>query len=202
MSFKRFEEYHPHRFMEFDEARIYIEDMLKDPQMTQEAVDYMVHHRQYHFLLKNLISQFYQGGGNRQLFDYIFSKLSECPRRNEDLQLYIQILDAPNNLLRDSFLGYLRSCADKLYPFILDMLKSSEAEKRRIAVCILRYLPKEEVEEVILEHARGEEDTRVIEEVLKYLEIYISEGNVDCLHFLKDKFPEFEERISRIIQNL
>ncbi|SNZ10137.1 hypothetical protein SAMN06265182_1750 [Persephonella hydrogeniphila] len=202
MSFKKFEEQKIHRFKDFDEAKVYIEDMNKDINLTFEAIDYMVSRKEYHFLLKNLVRQFYNSGGSPQLFDYFFSKLSDCPGRKTDIEIYFKILESPNKTLKSSFTGYLKACAEKLYPFIMDMLRSNEAEKRKMAVCILRHLPSEEVKEKIVSMIKTEEDKTVMEEIVKYLEIYAFEENVDCLKFINEKFPEFDKKVQNILRNI
>ncbi|WP_456401110.1 hypothetical protein [Persephonella sp.] len=202
MSFKEFEEFKPVRFREFDEARVYIENMEKNRKLTEEAVDYMVNRGEYYFLLKNLIRQYGEKGGDKQLFDYIFSKMSECPKRKEDLELYLEILDSKNNLLRESFAGYLRSCVDKFLPLLLDMLKSEDPERRKLSVCILKYLPDEKVKGQIILMINSEKDKEVIEEIINYLNIYISKNEINCLKLLREKHPEFEKKIDEIIDNL
>jgi hypothetical protein len=202
MSFKKFEEQKIHRFKDFDEARIYIEDMNKDTNLTLEAIDYMVSRKEYNFLLKNLLNQFYERGGSSQLFDYFFSKLSDCPRRESDIRLYLKILESPNQILKNSFRGYLIACAEKLYPFIIDMLRSGDLERRKLAVCILCYLPSEKVKEEIIKMIGTEKEPAVMEEIIKYLEIYAFEENRDCLHFIKEKFPEFDKKIQNILKNI
>ena len=202
MSFKKFEEHLPHRFREFDEARKYIENMLLDTKLTQEAIDYMISRREYHFILKNLISQFYQEGGSKQLFDYLFSKFTECPKRVSDLEIYIKILDSPNETLKKSFLGYLKSCASQLYPFILKLLKDKNPEKRRIAVCLLKYIPDEEIKKEIIEHLPNEKNKTVLEEILKYFEIYLAKEEIKCLNFIKKQYPDLEQKVNQILQNL
>ncbi|WP_457639476.1 hypothetical protein [Persephonella sp.] len=202
MRFKKFEEHYPHRFKEFDEARVYIENMTLDFQLTLEAVDYMSTHKQYTFLLENLLRQFFHEGGNSQLFDYVFSKLSDCPKRKEDLHLYIQILTSPNPALKKSFIGYLKTCREKLYPFVLDLLKNKDPEHRKLAVCILKYLPDENIKKAVISHLKTESNVEVIEEILLFLRMYASPEEIDCLNFLKEKFPQIEKTIDTIIKEL
>ncbi len=202
MSFKKFEEHKPHRFRDLEEARVYIEDMEKNPELTKEAIDYFILHKEYYFLLKNMVRQFYKGGGNKELFDYVFSRLNDCPKRSYDIELYLKILESPNVSLRESFVGYLKSCAEELYSFIVDLLKSEKSEDRKLAICVLKYLPKEEVKENILSIIKNEREKTVIEEILDYLSIYLSKNEVNCLNIIKDKFPEFDKRIKEIIDSI
>lgn len=202
MSFKEFEEHKHFRFNEFDEARKYIEDMTIDIGKTLEAIDYMVSRKEYYFLLKNLVEQFFESGGNSQLFDYFFSKLSECPKRSIDLELYIKILDSPNEILKKSFVSYLKSCVDKLYPMLLQMLKDTDSSKRELAVCVLKHLPEEFIKYEIIAAAKTEKEAKVIKEIIEYLSIYADKDSEECLKQLRKNFPQFKNKIDQILEEL
>ncbi|WP_457622053.1 hypothetical protein [Persephonella sp.] len=202
MSFKEFKEFKPHRFKDFNDAKKYIENTELDPELTQEAVDYMIAHNEFHYLLSTIVDKFYEKGGSKQFFDYLFSKLSDCPKRKTDFDLYVKILESPNKTLKDTFIAYLKSCADKITPFVMEMLHSKEPEKRKTAVCILRYIPSENTNKVILDLIDTEKDLNVMEEILNYLSLYLLKEEKDHLEKIKNAFPELEDKINRILNNL
>ncbi len=199
MSFKKFKEEKPYRFKEFDEARIYIEDMSIDTNLTREAVDYMITHKEYFFLLKNIINQFYKEGGNRELFDYIFSRLTECPKRSSDIDLYLKIIESPNRNLRETFVEYLKTCADDLFSFVEKLLESRDAYKRKLAICVLKYSQNQEIKSKILDILKNENDKEVVEEILNYLSIYVLKDDVECLKLMERRFPELRDNIREIL---
>ena len=199
MSFKKFKEDKPYRFKEFDEARIYIEDMSIDTNLTREAVDYMITHKEYFFLLKNIINQFYKEGGNRELFDYILSRLTECTKRSSDIDLYLKIIESPNRNLRETFVEYLKTCADDLFSFVEKLLESRDAYKRKLAICVLKYSQNQEIKSKILDILKNENDKEVVEEILNYLSIYVLKDDVECLKLMERKFPELRDNIREIL---
>jgi len=199
MSFKKFKEERPYRFKEFDEVRVYIEDMSIDTNLTKEAVDYMITHKEYFFLLKNIVKQFYKGGGSRELFDYIFSRLTDCPKRSSDINLYLKIIESPNSDLRESFIEYLKTCADDLFSFIEKLLESRDTYKRKLAVCVLKYSQNQEIKSKFLDILKNENDKEVVEEILNYLSIYVLKDDVECLKLMEKKFPELRDNIREIL---
>lgn len=199
MSFKKFKEEKPYRFKEFDEARIYIEDMSIDINLTREAIDYMITHKEYFFLLKNIVNQFYKEGGNRELFDYIFSRLTDCPKRSSDIDLYLKIIESPNRDLREAFIAYLKTCADDLFSFVEKLLESRDAYKRKLAICVLKYSQNQEIKSKILDILKNENDKEVVEEILNYLSIYVLKDDVECLKIIERKFPELRDNIREIL---
>jgi len=173
--------------------------MSIDTNLTKEAVDYMITHKEYFFLLKNIVKQFYKGGGSRELFDYIFSRLTDCPKRSSDINLYLKIIESPNSDLRESFIEYLKTCADDLFSFIEKLLESRDTYKRKLAVCVLKYSQNQEIKSKFLDILKNENDKEVVEEILNYLSIYVLKDDVECLKLMEKKFPELRDNIREIL---
>ncbi len=99
------------RFKEFDEARVYIEDFSDfDKNIVFSAIDYMLIHKEYYFLLKNISLQFSKDGGE-EIIDYLFSRL-DCVKRNEDKELIKNLLYSPNRFLSFKVFVYILDCCD------------------------------------------------------------------------------------------
>jgi len=83
--FKNFEEKRIDRFKEFDEARGYIENFSSNSFL---AIDYMIDHKEYYFLLKNVLKQL----PKEEIVEYIFYNLP-CLKRKEDLEILLELFD-------------------------------------------------------------------------------------------------------------
>jgi len=67
------------RFKEFDEAREDIENFHKN---SYDAIDYMIDHKEFYFLLKNVLKNL----PDENLVEYIFLRLP-CLKRVTDIEI-------------------------------------------------------------------------------------------------------------------
>ena len=108
------------RFKEFDEAREFIIKWpLYERELVFAAIDYMIVHKEYYFLLKNLFSHNLEENNEylEQIIDYLFSRL-ECLKRKEDKQELKKLLLSNNKHLSDITFSYILDCyknKDELY---------------------------------------------------------------------------------------
>ena len=102
--FKQFVEEEISRFREFDEARVYIED-FKDNKDTYEAIDYMISHKEFYFLLKNIKTQ----NPSAKIVEYIFYNLP-CLKRKDDYELINQLKQ--NKKIECIINKYIEICKD------------------------------------------------------------------------------------------
>ncbi len=195
MAFKEFKETFPHRFKSFEEAKEKINENHKQEQL--DAIDYMVNHKEYYFLLKNLIDNYAEGGGNKALFDYIFFQLKDCPKRSEDIELYKKILQCNNKDLRLSFLEYLKMCADELFPILYKYIQDDDIKE--MIVCYLLYINKDELVEFLRKHRF---DKQTLSKFLKEIYLYGTKEDIKCLNSLKELYPEYKDKINDIINLL
>jgi hypothetical protein len=103
--FSQFEPDKIFRFKEFDEARVFIEK-FEDNKNSYEAIDYMISHKEYYFLLKNIKLQ----KPKKSIISYIFFNIP-CLKREEDLEMIIDILSIPH--AKEIVIEYLKSCRDE-----------------------------------------------------------------------------------------
>jgi heme oxygenase len=100
--FKEFKEKKVLRFRDFDEARGFIENLSKE---SIDAIDYMIFHKEYYFLLKNLANQV---DVDLEIISYIFSNLP-CLKRKEDFELIKEIYENREDA-REIIDTYLKTC--------------------------------------------------------------------------------------------
>ena len=160
--FKEFKEEKIFRFKEFDEARGFIEN-LKDNKNTFEAIDYMINHKEYYFLLKNVLLQ---ADAKINVISYLFYNLP-CLKREDDLEVIEKILKIANEKLKSIIIDYLKTCkneefAKKLY---LDGLKEEAIE-------IFKVLPN--VSEWLKNKLKNESKD-IKRKALEFFEIYDEE---------------------------
>ena len=137
------------RFKEFDEARSFIEAM-KPSKDTFDAIDYMITHKEFYFLLKNLAEQ----NVDKKIVDYIFFNLP-CLKREEDYEVFFKLLDK----YKSSLIDYLKSCKNfefakmlvengvkegvdvlMLSPDFVDYLKNLKTKNKELKEKIKEYL--------------------------------------------------------------
>jgi len=142
------------RFKEFDEARSFIENMnlTKD---TFDAIDYMIAHKEFYFLLKNLAKQ----DVDKKIVDYVFFNLP-CLKREEDYEMFFKLLDKYKNSLID----YLKSC--KNFEFAKRLVENGIKE----GIDVLMLSPD------FVEYLKNLKTENLKDKIQEYLEIY---GDID-----------------------
>jgi hypothetical protein len=161
--FREFEEDKIFRFKEFDEARGYIEE-FKDDKNTFEAIDYMINHREYYFLLKNVVKQI---NAKKNILAYLFFNLP-CLKREEDLAMIIVILKKADEILKKIVIDYIKSCNNE--EFAKKIFKSGlKAE----AIEIFKKFPN--LCGFLKEKIENENDKKVLKKAVEFFEIYDDE---------------------------
>jgi len=169
--FKEFEEDRIFRFREFDEARGFIEN-FKDDKDTYESIDYMISHKEYYFLLKNILKQL---NTKKNIFAYIFFNMP-CLKREEDLELIIDILKNSNEILKKIIIDYIKSCENREFA-----KKIFESGLKIEAIEICKNFP--DIKEYLKENLANEKSIDVIKKAIEFFELYDKEFN----KILKDK---------------
>ncbi|WP_457638774.1 HEAT repeat domain-containing protein [Persephonella sp.] len=192
------------RFREFDEARKYIEDPSSyDEETVLSAVDYMITHKEYYFLLKNLYRQIQEKKINRKLLEYAFMNLgSVCPKRKEEKEIYLNILKTGIPDYTQPLEQFLKSCCVHLKEFVLSLIDSSQAHIRKTAVQVLMHCPDRKVKQKIKKHLAGESEPEVAETVVEYLKIYGEKEDVEFLRKLQERFPQLKEKIEESVKGI
>ena len=125
--------HHIVRFREFDEARAYIENFQQyDKDCVRAAVDYMIAHQEYYFLLKNVWKHQY----DPQIEDfvhYLFSRL-ECLKREEDKEMLLNLLYCKNSHVQNSVFVFIISCCEEYE--ISQLLKDYTPSNDQIAYLV------------------------------------------------------------------
>jgi hypothetical protein len=88
------------RFKEFDEARVYIETFNKD---SFDAIDYMIDHKEFYFLLKNILKNL----PKKEFVEYIFLRLP-CLKRKDNIEMLKNIYPKYPEIIYI----YLQKCPD------------------------------------------------------------------------------------------
>ena len=203
MSFKKHTPQLPPRFLEFDEARKYIENMRLNKEKTLEAIDYMINHKEYYFLLKNLVNQFVdKEEGDKELFDYIFSRLTDCPKRKEDADLYKKIIKSQNKALKESFFEFIKNCSKEFKELANNFLNSSDENSHLVGFYILLSIPGQEAKTALANFIKKEKKEELIDEFLNYLYFYGDEKDIDILNELEKLFPSYKEKIHQVKESL
>ena len=130
------------RFMEFDEARVYIENMKKDEEKTLSAIDYMITHKEYYFLLKNLLKNIQNGTLDRKIYEYALLSYNKCPCEPEELEIIEQIIRIGNPTFIKPMEGFLKPWSCRLKEFLLSLLEYSDYQTREFAKKVLRRCPE------------------------------------------------------------
>ena len=182
--FKKYKKTQLYRFKEFDEARIYIENPEKDKDLTYKAIDYMITHKEFYYLLKQLFYHIKEKNLDYRFWEYALLNMSVCPSRKEELEIYLYILKHGDQEYKEPLLRYLASCSCKLKKFLLQVLKEENPVVRKEAVNILKHCNQKGIKKTLIKHLRQEKEEQVIEEILEYLKLY---GSPEELKQIKEK---------------
>ena len=99
------------RFKEFDEARIYIEEWESHSfEDVCLAIDYMLVHKEYYYLLKTLYNKRFCEGVE-EVADYLFSRL-DCLSRQADREMVFKFLQSETQFLQEKALLYILGCCE------------------------------------------------------------------------------------------
>ncbi len=170
--FRKYKKTKIHRFKEFDEARIYIENPEKDRDLTYKAIDYMITHKEFYYLLKQFFYHIKNKSLDHRFWEYALLNMSYCPSRKEELEIYLHVLKHGKKEYREPLLEYLSGCSCKLKKFLLQLLKEENPEIRKVAVNILKHCYQKSIKKELIKHLQKEKEKQVIEEILSYLQIY------------------------------
>lgn len=158
------------RFKEFDEARVYIENW-EDYQfeMTCSAIDYMLIHKEYYYLLKTIYHKRFCEGVEK-VVDYLFSRM-ECLSRQEDKEMIFRFLQSERLFLQDKALYYMLGCCKM---FDLEKVFGIIAlDSNRIKI-IAEFGECISVRKLMARIQRECEDSKIVIE--KFFEVYGSEN--------------------------
>lgn len=99
------------RFREFDEARVYIEEWENYTfEETCLAIDYMLVHKEYFYLLKTVYNKRFSQGVE-EVVDYLFSRL-DCLSREEDKEMIFNFIQSERPFLQEKALAYMLGCCE------------------------------------------------------------------------------------------
>ncbi len=105
-------EQHIIRFNEFDEARPFITSWHKHQlDHVFAAIDYMLGHKEYYFVLKNFTTPYAQmyTSKYRNIIEYLFARL-DCLKRGADKKELKKLLLHPNPHISQIVLSYILHC--------------------------------------------------------------------------------------------
>ncbi|WP_456470286.1 hypothetical protein [Caminibacter sp.] len=151
--FREFKEERFHRFKEFDEAREFIEKFSYSKD-TFDAIDYMINHKEYYFLLKNILRQL----PDERIVEYVFFNLP-CLKREEDLNILISLLTKYPVVK-----NYIKSCKNREFA-----KKIYESGLKKDAIDIFKYIP--DISEWLKEKIK-DEDADIKKKAIEFFEIF------------------------------
>ena len=196
--FKKLEEpYHIQRFKEFDDARVFIEDMGQGEEDTIAAIDYMITHKEYYFLLKNLLKNIKNNKINRKMFEYALLSLDICPKREEEKEIYRQILKTERIAFVEPMVDFLKTCSCELKDFLFSLMDENSPELRKIAIEALKHCPDKTTDNHVLRLAVREKNPKVLREIAKYIRLFVTDKQK--IEEMKQKNPELRTIIERYI---
>ncbi|EDP73004.1 hypothetical protein, partial [Hydrogenivirga sp. 128-5-R1-1] len=156
-----------------------------------------------YFLLRNIINQVKdEKNKHKDIITYLFSRLDNCPKRKQDINLYKEIIHSNNKALKEAFLKFAQLNAKQCQDIALRLIKSYNKKEKFFGFCILIHLPENSCKETLKEFIINTKNMKFIKEFLNYIYYYGNEKDKDCLENLQKQFPELKEQIQRIIKSL
>ena len=120
------------RFREFDEARVYVEDMSGKGEDVLSAIDYMITHNHHYFLLKNLLRNIENKTITIQVFEYALLSYGKCPCSPEELQILKRIIEKADVYFVVSLLEFLKVYQCEIQDFLLQFKNHQNPKIRKL----------------------------------------------------------------------
>lgn len=180
-------------FNSFVEAQKVFEDLNHDKNLRLDALDYILEHKEIHYLLDMLYKNYNNNiHVDHQLIDHAFANFHTKPTRDNDFEILLKVLQSPNAYLRNKVITFIQYYGEKGEPFIKKLINSGERDLKIFAVNILGDVTYESSKDVLCELIENEDDLNVLMTAVDYLGEIGDIEDITLLKNLKERFQDQE----------
>jgi len=193
MALKRVEEQvsDVREFNSFDDAESTFIDSKKSIDERIEALDYILRHKEIHFVLKILSELFRENRvDDHPLIDYAFSNFGTKPKREEDFDEMFKMLKSDNAYLRNMAIKFLQEFGVEAKPFLEKLMNDEDKDIRIFAINILGDVRYEDSVDMLRYFILKEKDINAMMTAVDYLGEIGSEEDIKLLEAIKKDFKD------------
>jgi len=181
--------YEPRVFRTFLEAQEVFENFDEDETSRVESLSYILNHQEMTYVLDMLLKN-YSDKSNRDhsLIDHAFANFHTKPKRDDDYEIILKLLQSQNAYLRNKAITFLQEYGENAKQFIQKLLNNSDRDIRIFAVNILGDVKYEDSRDMLIELIKDEDDINVLMTSVDYIGEIGKIEDIELLEKLKDKF--------------
>ena len=178
-------------FNEFNEAKNVFIDSTKSIDERIEALDYILRHKEIHFVLK-ILSELFKDNRVEEhpLIDYAFSNFGVKPKREEDFDEMFKMLKSDNAYLRNMAIKFLQEFGVEAKPFLEKLMSNEDKDIRIFAINILGDVRYEDSVDMLRYFILKEKDINAMMTAVDYLGEIGSEQDIELLEAVKTDYED------------
>ena len=178
-------------FNEFMEAKEAFENPNNPVDLRLQALEYIINHKEIFYTLRMLTELFNKNNDKDHVFiDYAFANFQIFPKREEDLELLLDMLKSENAYLRNSAITFLQQHGEQAKDFIYNLMKNEDKDIRIFAINILGDVNFEDSIDMLREFIKNETDINSLMTAIDYMGEIGSEEDIPLLEEIKEKFND------------
>ncbi len=184
---------HDDRFNTFEEAKAILIDPAQPIDKRLKAVNYCIHHQEFHSLLKILGEAFHDDrDDDHPIIDHIFTQLPLKPTREIDFEVLFKLLESDNAYLRNAAISFFQGYQAEIKPHLEALFNTADRDVRIFVVNILGDLRLEDsvgmLHAFIAKEVADQKDLNVIMTAVDYLGEIGTEEDIPLLQAVKTEF--------------
>ena len=178
-------------FNEFLEAKEAFENRDNPVDLRLNALEYIINHKEIFYTLRMLTEMFNKNDDKDHVFiDYAFANFQIFPKREEDLELLLDMLKSENAYLRNATINFLQQNGKEAKDFIYSLMKSDDKDIRIFAINILGDVKFEDSIDMLREFIKNETDINALMTAIDYMGEIGEESDIPLLEEIKQKFND------------
>ena len=178
-------------FNEFLEAKEAFENPENPVDLRLNALEYIINHKEIFYTLRMFTEMFNKNDDKDHVFiDYAFANFQIFPKREEDLELLLDMLKSENAYLRNATINFLQQNGKEAKDFIYSLMKSDDKDIRIFAINILGDVKFEDSIDMLREFIKNETDINALMTAIDYMGEIGDESDIPLLEEIKQKFND------------
>jgi len=172
------------------EAEEIFEDINADMKGREVILGGWLQHKEISYILDTLCRQYnIKDNIDFSLIDHAFANFAVKPRRDDDYNSILKMLDSKNAYLRNKAITFLQDSGEDAKKFLIKLLQNKDRDIRIFAVNVLGDVKYEDSRDILMESIQNEDDINVLMTSIDYIGEIGKKEDIPILEKLKDKFP-------------
>jgi HEAT repeat protein len=176
-------------FRTFLEAQKIFEDLDEDSSLRLGALEYLLIHKEISYILDMLLLQYNDAeSADHALIDHAFANFGIKPKRDDDFNSILKMLDSTNAYLRNKAITFLQDSGEDAKSFIKKLLVNKDRDIRIFAVNVLGDVNYEDSRNMLVDFIQDEDDINVLMTSIDYIGEIGESEDIIILENIKEKF--------------